>query len=388
MKNLFGKFASFACILGVAVAFTACHRGDSTDPAASEIHEDEVIELKTTNTLVVKLNGPDLSGAKVTYNGKSGVQSGTAQFTWSNADKTGKIQVGGSLISQTVDVNFGERTTLVVEIDAVKASTNPVAQSAVDAGADVENDDTNKNNSGASVKLNLNGSVANTNGNSRPYMVTVYTPATGDPKEVKKGQPYPQVPYAVDCQPSGTTFTYPGIHMDLTVEGAGEIGDAGIEFKHSEDGTPANNKTVVNNTVSGDLPHFSAWNVVVLLNCIDIVDGEEQIAAGTLKEGDNTISYNEFFGYKSDVKGILAKCLPGLFGASETTVQKTSVINAPSEGSYKIVQYYENCTFQAGSKVFVVKVWGDVEASVTYTGTQKPDSDVPTVPTHVGGSND
>ena len=135
MKNLFGKFASFAVCLSVATAFTACHQEDAPDPQEQVVHENVEVALNTTRTLVVSLTGNGASAASVKYAGKTGARTGNS-VTFENAPVSGTIAVtGGTIIPQTVPINFGERTTLVIEVNAVLASTNIVPQATAEGGS-------------------------------------------------------------------------------------------------------------------------------------------------------------------------------------------------------------------------------------------------------------
>lgn len=392
---MFGKYARFAVCLGIATAITACHQNEAPDPIGSAIHENVPVALNTTRTLVVKLTGnaTDVAAANVKYAGGNGSRSGNI-VTFANAASNGTVNVTGTgLINQSFAVDFGERSTIVVEVNAVKASTNIVSQTAAEGGTSVDNDTNNQGTTGVTGKLNLgtNGSVPDYTaaGSKRDYSVVVYTPAAAPISTTKVGTPYNRAPYAVDCQPEGATFS-PAAHMELEIPGVSEIGNDGILFRYADTSEDAQNKQVTGNTVKGDLPHFSAWNVIVTAQCTNIAESSEVIKTGALVAGANNVSFGEKYGFESDVKGILSVWLKLLYGTSATTVSKTTTINANSAGSYTISQKIFTITFRAGQKEFQVKTYGEVSCSVTYTGTDAPTADpvVPVVPTHSGGSND
>jgi len=389
MKHLFGKFASFAVCLSVATAFTACHQEDAPDPQEQVVHENVEVALNTTRTLVVTLTGNGASAASVKYAGKTGVRTGNS-FTFENASVSGAIAVtGGTIIPQTLNINFGERTTLVIEVNAVLASTNIVPQATAEGGSDVTNDPNNQTNTGVSANLNLgtNGSVPTYTGSgTKDYSLTVMTPAAAPETTLTPNATYTRAPYAVVCKPDGASFT-PAARVDLTVDGAGEIGPDGIQFRYENTSEEALNKSVVGNKVSGDLPHFSKWNVFVTATCISITEGQEKIAEGSLVNGENKVSYKQRFGFSSDEKGIIAVWLKMVFGAPMTKVDKTTTINSNGVGSYTIVQKTFTANFKAGNKNFSVVTYGEPSCTVTYTGTVAPETE-PVKPTHGGGSND
>jgi len=394
---MFGKYARFAACLGIATAIAACHQSEAPDPIgskANEVHENVVVALNSTRTLVVKLNGNGASAASVRYAGTTGTRSGNT-VTFENAAVSGTVNVSGTgLVGQSFTVDFGERSSLVIEVNAVKASTNIVSNTAAEGGSDVDNDSNNETETGVAATLNLaaNSSVPDytkTGGNT-DYSVVVFTPAQTPISTTQTGETYNVETYAVDCQPAGAEFT-PAAHMELKVPGVSEIGNDNVFFKYGGTGEDAQNKEVKNgDIVAGDLPHFSAWNVVVSAQCTGITESSEVIAAGSLANGANTITYNEKCGFQSNVTGILSVWLKLLYGASYTTVKKTTSITATGTGSYTILQKVYTVSFRAGRKDFQVKTYGVPTCNVTYTGTEVPDTKpvVPDVPVHNGGSND
>lgn len=390
MKNLFGKFASFAVCLSVATAFTACHQEDAPDPQEQLVHEDVVVDLNTTRTLVVNLTGNGASAATVKYAGQSGKRDGN-KVTFENAAASGKVNVTGStIIAQSADVKFGERSTIVMEINAVLASAS-VPQAAVDGGADVDNDASNQSATGVSASMNLSttGSTADYTkvSGSKNYSLTVLTQPVAPVENVSQNVTYTFAPYSVVCKPDGAEFN-PAARVDLTVDGVGAIGADGVQVRF-ENTTEQATKTSVSTSdvISADLPHFSTWNVFVTATCTGITEGEEVIKRGALVNGDNTVTFDQKVGFSSSEKGILAVWLKMAFGASLTTVPKTTVINVAGEGSYAISQPTYTVSFKAGAKTFQVVTYGEPTCSVTYTGTVVPETE-PEVPTHNGGSND
>jgi len=391
MKNLFEKFASFAVCLSVATAFTACHQEDAPDPQEQIVHEDVVVDLNTTRTLVVNLTGNGASAATVKYAGQSGSRDGN-KVTFENAAASGKINVtGSSIIPQSVNIAFGERSTLVIEVNAVIASTNIVSSNDVDNNSNVTNDTGNQSTTGVSANFNLGstGSTADYTGvsGSKNYSLTVLTQPVAPVENVEQNISYTFAPYSVVCKPDGAVFT-PAARVDLTVDGVGAIGAEGIKFRFENTTEEASKTTVsASDVISADVPHFSTWNVFITATCTGITEGEEVIKRGALVNGDNTVTFDQKVGFSSSEKGIIGVWLKMAFGASLTTVPKTTVINVTGEGSYAISQPTYTISFKAGAKTFQVVTYGEPTCSVTYTGTVVPATE-PEVPTHNGGSND
>ena len=383
MKNLFKNFAFYASVALVAASFASCHRASDGQQDGSVT--TKVVELDVANTLVVKLS-KSVSGATVTYAGKTATTSAGATYTFANVAKKGNLVLGGTLVKQTINVDFGNRHTLVLEVNAAVKSTETVAQATVDAGGEVNNDTDNQGTTTVKANVKVNGKA--TYKNADPYTLTVYRPTLGkytDPASLKKNQKIAAVPYAVECEPSGTIFADPGAHMTLTIPGIGEVGNNGVIFAHV-DGTPANNKAVSGNVLSGDLPHFSPWQIECDLTISNISVNKVEIAHGAVNAGSNKVNYSENFGYKtSETNEFIKAALQYEFGAALSTVGKVYEFTSSSTGTYSIKQEVYSLTIKAGDKTFNADVNGKVTAEITSNADVVP-APVPDV--HNGGSND
>ena len=375
------KFASFAFVMGLAVAMTSCHRGDSYS-----VEQTAEIAVIQANTLQVKFTS-NVSGATVTYAGKTATKSGNT-YTVKNAPATGTVKVAlpaAYVAVKDILVTFGDRKTVVVTVTPMKKSTNLVAQATVDGGTNVTNDAANATATTVNATFNLNGVTAGDKpGVTDPYSLTVYTVPQEPVEEVVENQPYPAAAYTVDCNPDGTDFTEggtkDGAHMDLRIDGIGEIGLAGVAFQH-EDGTQAKNQTIVGDILSADLPHFSNWNVVVLAKCVNITVNKIVLKTGNLNAGAQTVSFKENFGYSSSdaTSGILKMWMQLIFGASFDNLNNSASLMMERAGMFTIYQEIIQTTFVAGNKTFHVTTYGGLSSEVVY-------NDEP-VATHVGGSN-
>ncbi len=378
MKNLFKNIAVLTSVVVVAASFASCHNSSEEEaPLVPVTKESKVV---TSNTLVVQLTN-NIAGVTVLYNGKEATVVQGTIYTWSNAAASGTITVGGGSIVPVspVAVSFGKRNTLVYEIDVQKVSEGKT-QEEVESGAEVTNDDDNQESTGAKASLKLpTGVGAHYSGAVGEYSLTLFVPTQKPiaPEDIKVNEPISVTPFAVNCEPSGTTFDDPGVYTEIEIEGIDEIGADGISYQHT-DGTPANRKAVNGNKLSGYLPHFSIWNVIVNATCTSMTEEKIELASGTLVAGQNTVPYKENCGVEFGVKGILATFIKLIFGASHITVDKTTTIDAKGEGTYIIYQKVYNQTYKAGNKVFTVKTYGEV---TTNTTTYEP------APTHNGGSN-
>jgi len=392
---MFGKYARFAVCLGIATTIAACHQNEAPNPAG--VHEGVEVALNTTRTLVVKLTGDGASAARVNFAGKTLRPNTENIVTFEGAEKKGDLKVtGDGLIEQNIkDLDFGDRTSMVIEVNVVSSvSENIVPQANAENGDDVTNDNGNQSRTGVTSKLNVGtgGTAPAYAGTKRDYSLVVYTPAVAPVTETAPNQTYDRAPYAVDCQPSGTEFdpAHPA-HIELTIPGLGEIGnheDVAFRFDGEHATKDPLSKVVEGDVLKADVTHFSAWNVIISAKCTGITEGSQIVAAGALNAGDNKVDYKEFVGFESDVRGILAVWLKLLFGANKTEVNKTTTINAPSAGSYTISQKTYTISFLAGNKPFSVVSYGETTCTVNYTGDVTPGTKPVPVPTHNGGSSD
>ena len=369
------KFASVALVLGMAAAMTSCHRNSAID-----IEQKANVQLVQNNTLQVKFTSA-VSGATVTYAGQTATKSGNT-YTFNNAAASGTVVVtlpAGYVAISPIDVTFGDRKIVVIELTPVQKSTNAVSQAAADANNDVTNDNKNQKDFSVKATLNLNGSNA-TYTSSDSYRITVYVQPQEPVEEVKENTEYPVSAYSVDCDPDGTKFSGDGAHLDLDIEGVGEVGLAGIDFRHV-DGTKANNLAVAGDVLSADLPHFSTWNVILNATCTAIETNKIILKTGNLTPGNQTVNFDQYFGFTNVDKltGILSMWTRLIFGATAAKVPTSGTLNMERAGTYTIYQNVSIMTFKAGNKVFRVKVYGDISTEIVYT--EEP------VATHVGGSN-
>ena len=333
---------------------------------------DTTFQLITSKTLVVNLAGNGASAATVKYAGQSGSRSGNT-VTFENAAAAGTIAVSGSagsgIIAQRTDINFGNRSTIVIEMNAVLASTNIVPQATADAGGDVKNDNSNQSTTGVGANLNLgtNGSTADYSGvsGSKNYSLTVLTQPVAPVENITQDATYAFAPYSVVCKPDGAMFS-PAARVDLTVDGVGAIGADGIQFRFENTPEEAIKTVSVSDVISADVPHFSTWNVFVTATCTGITEGEEVMKRGALVNGDNTVTFDQKVGFSSSEKGIIGVWLKMAFGASLTKVPKTTTINATGAGSYEIYQKTYTLNFKAGNKTFQAMVYGEPFCHVKY----------------------
>ena len=380
MKNLFKAFAVLTCGAFLTASLTSCHS------SREEINEVSGQSMKNvvTNTLKVKFNSPLPAGAVIKYGSFTYTATGgETEVVIDPAAASGTLTLGGTLIAQSLKVSFGDRSTLVFEFD-VASSTSAAQETANDVvnnGKTVSNDNTNKSNTGVAASFTLAaGTTPNTIGLTNNYSLVVFTPAYIPVAKVEKTD-YNYAPYAVACQPDGATFDKPA-KLSVAVEGASEIGAAGFQYQNGNDKPTT---TLSGDNVEADVTHFSIWNIILKATCTGITEGSVDLASGSLTAGKNTITYAENFGFKTDAKGVLAKWLKCLFGATATTVDKKATIDAKSNGTYTVKQKTFTYKFKAGNKDFEATVYGEVSWDATYTGGEenKPSSETPS---HSGGT--
>ena len=390
MKNFFKNSAILAMGLGMAVVATSCHNESYEGSAENKITAD----VQTINTLQVNVNQP---AATVVYGSK--VLSGTGnQFVLEGAASTGVLKVSkAGYLDQTIDIDFGDRSIVVVDVELVSAPT-PVTP-AVAATTDVTNSDTNKeetkNDEGEVVEATMytTQSTVSSGDDTPGYSITVFTPAVSDCEYPEEGSEYSSdeesngtvAPYALDCQPSGVTFAGAGIPVEIKIPGV-----TGLELEVvDENGVSANDVNLTGEKLTANLPHFSVWDIVLKASVSSVDSVQVEVASGSLAAGKNLVSFNERYGFTApDVKAksIIFKFLKCVFGTSLTTISKTTSIETPSVGSYKIYQQEFTYTFICGNQTFKAKAYGKPTVDVTYTKESEEEPIV--VPTHGGGTND
>ena len=394
MKNLFKNFAFYASVALVAASFASCHRASDGQQDGSVT--TKVVELDVANTLVVKLS-KSVSGATVTYAGKTATTSAGATYTFANVAKKGNLVLGGTLVKQTINVDFGNRHTLVLEVNAAEKSTETVAQATMDAGGEVNNDTKNQDATTVKAKVKVNGKA--TYKNADPYTLTVYRPTLGkytDPASLTKGEKIAAVPYAIECEPSGTVFSGDGAFITLNIPGISEVTLSGVKFFYPMSnpiGEAKNPSIDGSDNLSGYLPHFSPWEVECDMIISNISVNKVQIASGAVNAGSNKVNYRENFGYKtSETNKFIKAALQYEFGAEDKDdpdfkVDKVYEFTSSSTGTYSIKQEVYTFIIKAGAKTFTVDVNGKVTAEITTNADVVP-VPVPVPDVHNGGSND
>ncbi len=388
MKNLFGKIASLAFVLGVAVSLSSCHKG-----LEGETPEPPKPPVNTTRTLQVVLSKA-VSGAKVYYGTTQIPSTDSKTFKLEDAAANGLLTVnlGSEYVRfSPTDIAFGSRQSIVLNVDVIAMSASKTKTEVVAEG-ELSNDNTNRESTDVIATLSIDpSSIDDSGATGSDYSMTVYSNPVNPEENVEVNTTTTVNPLSVLCQPDGVTFTNNGSEgavMALYVEGSGLIGPEAITIKNDK-GETLNIDKISNDTIYSTVKHFSIQNLFVNVVCTDISsEGEEPIGGVlTIKAGDNELKYNEKTGYRAELTGIGGLIVKALLGAEESTVTKKTTIKAEGDGTCQFFQERLKVTFQAGQLTMVVYTYGAVTYASTSTGNKEPESVVPT-PTHGGGSND
>jgi hypothetical protein len=383
MKKFFKSAAILACGFGLVMTATSCH-----NEADTVVTETVDVEAASQKVLMVVVNQP---GATVKYGAKTLTAAAGNIYTLEGAAAKGTLTVSlAGYLDQTIAVDFGSRSVVTLDVTLVSA---PVYTSAADAAtADVSNTSTNQGESdGVVATLGTTTATVTSGDTSEGYSVVVFTPSAGNVAAPEEGDEYKTgssqgyvAPYALNCTPSGVTFGGDGIAVSVAIPES----EDGIKLDVvDENGKPANNVKFENKTLSANLPHFSIWSIILNTEVVNVTTTQEQLAAGSLTAGKNTISYKKWVGFSSSVSksSILYKFLKALLGVTSRQISAKTVVDSSTTGSYVINQAKIVYTFESGSKQFQATTYGKVTADVTYDSADTTEE--PTV-VHSGGSNE
>ncbi len=390
MKNLFGKIASLAFVLGVAVSLSSCHKGLEGE-ASETVKTSDGNPVQTTRTLQVVLSKA-VSGAKVYYGTAQIPSTDSKTFTLENAAANGLLTVNlgsGYVPFAATNIAFGSRQSLVLDVDVIAMSASKTKAEVVTDG-ELSNDGANQGETKVTATLAIDPtSIDDSGATGSDYSMTVYSNPVNPEEGVEENTTTTVNPLSVLCQPDGVSFTNNGSEgavMALYVQGSSEIGKDAITIKNDK-GETLNVDRISNDTIYSTVPHFSIQNLFVNVVCTDISsEGKEPIGdVINIKAGNNSVTYAEKTGYTAELTGIGGLVVKALLGSEESSITKKTNIVANGDGTCQFFQERLKVTFQAGNLTMVVYTYGAVTYNVTYTGTKEPES---VVPTHNGGSND
>lgn len=385
MKKFFKSAAILACGFGLMMTATSCHK-----EADTVVTETVDIDKASPKVLMVVVNQP---GATVKYGTKTLTAGAGNVYTLEGAAAKGKLTITkAGYLDQTIDVDFGSRNVVTLDVALVAAPT-PVSP-AVAATTDVTNSTGNQGESdGVVATLGTTSSTVASGDDSEGYSIVVYTPAAGTYGDPEEGDEYKAgssegyvAPYALNCTPDGVIFAGDGIPVTVKIPEA----EDGLEFDVlDKDGKSANNVAFKDNVLSANLQHFSIWSIILKTSVTKVQKDNTVLTTGSLTAGKNTISYKKYVGFDTTItnkKSILYKFLKALLGVAKRQINAQTVIDSPAAGSYVIKQVTKTYTFKCGNKSFQATTYGKVSADVTYdsadSGSEEP------IIVHSGGSNE
>jgi len=384
MKKIFKNYAALAFGALVAVSMTACHHGGSEADVAGEGYKTLPTTLKVAKTLQVKVNGTLPAGVVPTYNGVPGTLS-NGYYVWENVTDNGTLSLTGTgLVPQVINgLSFGSRSTVAIEMEAVAKKTGTTVTSATDANVTDQVDQ-------SEVAAKLPAAAADATVSGQEFLVQIFPQAMA-PVEVAKGEEVESTPYALYCLPNHSADFAAPVEVNLNLEGCD--GTEEVALENGKDNLPLKwNATT--RQFDGTIPHFSIWNIILKTTIVDITESSETIGTFALKQGTNNISYNEKFGFTTTSTGILARTLRALFGATETTINKSFEMKSDYVGTLTLTQIKKIVSLKSGNRTFEAIVWGEVKQQVTYEAAAIPEEATPAAPevvvptpTHNGGSS-
>ncbi len=376
MKKFFNNAAILTFGFGLAMALTACHKGDSDEvPQPTPVQEVEAVQSRI---LVVQTN----VAANVTYNGKSGSKSGNV-YTFSNADQSGNLIVkptNANYKSQELNIAFGDESSKYIDVTLYTAATNPEKKN---VGATITVNNSNANQAETGVNAEISAPIDAVEGDGKDFSIVVFTPASGDAKadDLKKGDMVSEPVLAVDCEPDGVTFANAKPTVKVNIPG---VNPFKLQMRHAKSGdvlTP----TINGDDVTATIPHFSPWTYELVADVIEVEEETRTISVPDIvvNAGRNSVSYTRTLGYETnETATLINNYLKNLFGIKARNLKNslTFTANQKSLAHFTVTQKVKKMTFKSDEKTFQATYFGVVSAKVSLTPSDKP-------ATHNGGSS-
>ena len=389
MKNLFRNLAFCALVAGT---FTACHKGDSTDPEALADKTVDNVVFTTTNTLVVRSN----VDATFTFAGQT--QNGT-EATFETTAKRGNLKVtanGKRDVEMTVSFANTDYQEFEVSLVAAGKTFKAADVEAADAGSangEVSNGAANAtDNDGVTASFNMGGNT-NTDASTagQDYSVTVFTPEDVETNTdaIASNTPANEPVLALDCQPDGAVFRNP---ITMTVDIPGSEG-FDISCVNADKKTEKVNAEEVSDQPTKRqfvLDHFSIWDIV--LNATATMTKSTQTITAEGDAGTGSLTYKFDYGFETESASntLISKYLKKLFGITKKNSSKSIKFDAVQGGTAKLTatQEVKTYTFSSnnGTQTFKATVYGKV--TVNNLSITAPAPVAPTIKTHSGGASD
>ena len=376
MKNLFRNLAFCALVAGT---FTACHKGDSTDPEALvDVTVDKVV-FTTTNTLVVRSN------VDATFD-FAGTQKTGKEVTFETNRKSGDLKVtAAGKRGVEMKVSFANTDYQEFEVTLVTMGVAvPAATAEADGAADVTNGDTNASeNDDVTASFNVAG---NTNdGTTGDYSVTVFTPedVETNTETISTNTEANEPVLALDCQPDGAKFRTP-ITMTVNIPGSEGFNVACVNAEDKNDVAIAVADGAKHQFT---LDHFSIWDIV--LNATGTMTKSTQTITAEGDAGTGSLTYKFDYGFETQSTSTLVnKYLKKLFGITKKNSSKSIKFDAVQGGTAKLTatQEVKTYTFKSNNQTFTATVYGKV--TVNNLSITAPAPVAPTIKTHSGGASD
>ena len=384
MKNLFRNLAFCALVAGT---FTACHKGDSTDPEALvDVTVDKVV-FTTTNTLVVRSN------VEATFTFAGQTKTGT-EATFETTRRSGDLKVTATAAGKRpveMKVSFAKTDYQEFEVTLVTMGVAvPAATAEATGAADVTNGSTNAaENDDVTASFNVAG---NTNdGTTGDYSVTVFTPEDVETNtdNITNNTTANEPVLALDCQPDGAVFRNP---ITMTVDIPGSEG-FDISCVNADKKTEKVNAVEVSGQPTKRqfvLDHFSIWDIV--LNATATMTKSTQTITAEGDAGNGSLTYKFDYGFETESASntLISKYLKKLFGITKKNSSKSIKFDAVQGGTAKLTatQEVKTYTFSSnnGTQTFKATVYGKV--TVNNLSITAPAPVAPTIKTHSGGASD
>ena len=379
MKKISLFIGAFALLVA---ATSSCSSGSNSEPEEPQAPSVKVdVNAENVVTLTSNVDATFTLGTQKVVGKKS------ATFTTIEKSVVVNVEAEGYL-SQDVKVAFGESGAANVAVTLVKKSTNEVAQDEA-KGSTVTNDAANQEATqdvASEVAIEVPADVT-VEGSTDPFSITATPVASAEEVTVEeevseeKPQEVASPLVAVDCTPSGATFSSP---VKLTVSNADIVSDYAFNCVYVKDDGSVEEvvATTSDGKVSADVNHFSTWTFNLIAQIVKKESGKVKVSSVStpVVGGENTVSYKQKVGCESEAKGLLGTWVINNFGSKSADVTRTTTITSTGDGnaSFEVWQETTTYTVKCGKTTISVKVYGKVSIENIQTSI--------TTPGHSGGA--
>lgn len=325
------------------------------------------VETEMTRTLMVSSN----TLADFTYGGQT--VSNVTSATFENAPEKGTLTItpitDEYYAQEPITVDFSGKSVVALDVQIAKKPTIEVSQDDMKNGQVVTNDPENQELTGVTASIAVPAETVISGNTTSPFSIVTFVPTEGD-HWVTRGENDGEASVLVmRCAADGAKFSEPvTVTLDIPESDGLDL------FCMSEDGKEMLPLTELGGGKrSVKLSHFSDWITVMKAteesSATRGTPGEEiTTLTASVTVGENTITYQsktgavQTGGTKSTTVTNYLKTKVGKYVVTNKT--ETYIADAPGTITYRVIQYYEDCSYKSGSAKFTARVYKGAEVKI------------------------